>query len=122
MIDKKKMKQEYKSIVRDKGVFAIKNTKTGRTFLAGTLNLYNFAGRQKTRLINGMHFNERLQKDWIELGEGAFTFEVLEKLKSNGDPQYDYDEDLRVLELIWFGKYQPASEKLYNENDKIRVV
>lgn len=122
MIDKKKVKQEYKNIIPEKGVFAVKNTKNGKVFLGGSMNLYNVLERNKMRLNFGNHFNEQLQKDWKIYGEEAFTFEILEKLKPNDDMNYDYDEDLRILELIWVDKFRPLSEKTYNENEKIRIV
>jgi hypothetical protein len=122
MIDKKKLKQDYKNTIPDKGVFAIKNTKNGKVFLGGSLNLYNIDGRNKFRLNTGSHYNERLQKDWNTYGEGAFTFEILEKLKLKDDVNYNYDEDLKILEMMWVGKFQPIAEKLYNENENIRTV
>ncbi|MFH1368804.1 MAG: GIY-YIG nuclease family protein [Elusimicrobiota bacterium] len=122
MIDKKKIRQDYKNTVNDKGVFAIKNTINGKVYLGGTLNLYNILERNKFRLNTGSHQNERLQKDWKSYGEGAFTFEILEKLKLKDDIACDYEEDLKILEMIWVEKYQPIAEKLYNENENIRTI
>lgn len=122
MIDKKKVKQEYKNIIPEKGVFAIRNTKNGKVFLGGVLNLYNIAERNRYRLNTGSHFNEQLQKDWKAYGEDAFVIEVLEKLKLNEDPTYNYDEDLRILEMIWVDRYRPIAEKLYNEKEDIRTI
>jgi hypothetical protein len=122
MIDKKKLKQEYKNRVPEKGIYAITNTKTGRTFLGSTLNLYNIVERSKLRLNTGSHQNERLRKDWKIYGEEAFSFQILETLKLKDDLAYDYDEDLQILEMIWIDKYRPFAEKCYNENEKIRTV
>jgi hypothetical protein len=122
MTDRKEIIREYKNTVRDKGVFAIRNTKTGRVFLGGTLNLYNIFERHKFRLNMGSHFNERLQKEWTALGEGAFSFEILEILKLKDDLAYNYDEELKILEMLWVDKFRPIAEKLYNEREDIRMV
>lgn len=122
MIDKKKLKQEYRNTIQEKGIFAIRNTTNGRVFLGGVLNLYNILERNKLRLNGGSHYNERLQKDWKEYGEESFTFEILEKLKLKDDTTYDYDEDLKLLEMIWVDKFRPIAEKLYNEKEDIRTI
>jgi hypothetical protein len=122
MLDRRKAKQIYRNVIHEKGVFAIRNTKNGKVFLGGSLNLYNFADRYKFRLNSGNPFNERLQKDWNTFGEEAFAFEILEKLKLKDDFNYNYDEDLKILELIWVDKFRPLPEKTYNERENIRIV
>jgi hypothetical protein len=122
MIDRKKLIREYRNKVHPKGVFAIRNRQTGRTFLGSTLNLYNIIERNKFRLNAGGHQNERLQKDWRTCGEGCFTFEILETLPLQEDPAYDYDDDLKILEMIWVEKFRPFSENCYNDNENIRTV
>jgi hypothetical protein len=121
MIDRKKLKQEYRSVIPPKGIFAITNTKSGKVFLASTLNLYNIIERVKFRLNTGNYVNEQLQKDWNS-GEAAFTIEILETLPLKDDPAYNYDEDLKILEMIWIAKFQPLAEKCYNETENIRLV
>ena len=66
--------------------------------------------------------NESLQSDWNTFGEEAFSYEILEKLEIKDDVNYNYDEDLQILELIWIDKFQPFSEKCYNKNERIRTV
>jgi hypothetical protein len=122
MIDKKKLKEDYKNAVPEKGIFAIKNIKNGKTFLGSSLNLNGVWNKNKFGLEMGGHKNEALQKDWNALGEESFTFEIIETLKPNVDPQYNYDEDLKILEMMWIDKYQPFAEKCYNRNENIRTV
>lgn len=122
MIDRKKAIRDYKNIVRDKGIFAIRNTQNGKVYLASTLNLYSVFERNKFQLTLGSHTCKPLQKDWQACGENSFVFEVLEKLPLKDDPAYDYDEDLKILEMIWIEKFRPFSEHCYNENETIRKV
>ena len=120
MLDKKQIKQDYKNRPPEIGVYCIKNTKNGKVWLCSIMNLTGKFNRDKFTLAMGSHKCQPLQKDWKEFGESAFTFEVLEKLPVKDDPAYDYDEDLKILELMWVEKFRPLSEKTYNENENIR--
>src|SRR5512142_2412835 len=101
MIDKKKMREEYKNMVFPKGVFMIKNNVTGRVWLSSSLNLHGVLDKNKFVLNTGNHKNPALQEDWKKYGADSFTFEILETLKLSDDPNYNYDEDLKILEMIW---------------------
>ncbi|MGA2297197.1 MAG: GIY-YIG nuclease family protein [FCB group bacterium] len=122
MINKKKLKEEYKNIVPPKGVFVIRNKKTGKVFLGSSLNLKNQFEQAKIILNMGNHLNSALQSDWIKFGEDNFEYEVLETLEIKQDSDYNYSEDLEILEMLWIDKYKPFSEKCYNKNEKIRIV
>jgi hypothetical protein len=122
MIDKKKIKEEYKRMIPAKGVFMIKNNKSGKVFLGSTLNLYNILERSRFILNMGCHENEHLQKDWNISGEKSFSFEILETLQLKDDTTYNYDEDLKILEMIWIDRFKPLKEKCYNESERIRTV
>ena len=122
MVDKKKLKEEYKNTVPAKGIFVIRNKKNGKVFLGSSLNLYGIFNRNKFALDMGNHKNEQLQKDWNTFGEESFIFEIRETLEIKEDVSYNYDEDLKILEMIWVEKYQPLAEKCYNENENIRMV
>jgi hypothetical protein len=122
MIDKKKLKQDYLNMVPPKGVFVFRNEKTGRVYLGSSLNLKNKEVRIKLMLKTGNHFNNALQEDWNKYGEDAFTYEVAETLQLKDDPNYDYNEDLEILEMLLIDKFRPLAEKCYNQNEKIRLV
>ncbi len=122
MIDKKKLKQEFMNMIPPKGVFVFRNEKTGRVFLGSSLNLKNKDVRIKLMLTTGNHFNNALQVDWNNYGEEAFTYEEAETLALKDDPNYDYNEDLEILEMLWIDKFRPLAEKCYNQNEKIRLV
>lgn len=122
MIDKKKLKEEYKVSVPPKGVFVFRNEKNGKVFLGSSLNLKNKDIRIKLMLNTGLHYNKEFQTDWNTFGESAFVYEILETLELKDDPNYDYKNDLEILEMIWIDKFQPFLEKCYNKNEKIRIV
>jgi hypothetical protein len=122
MIDKKKLKEQYKSMVPPKGIYCVKNIQNGKIFLASSLNLKGVLNKHKMQLAVGTHFNTSLQQDWNVFGENAFNFEILEELEIKEDPSYDYEDDLKLLEMIWLEKFPPLSEYSYNKTEKIRTV
>jgi hypothetical protein len=64
-------------------------------------------------LSNGLHADRELQRDWNELGPGAFEFEVLDVLTPKKEPEYDPAEDLAVLLEMWREKIVASGESLY---------
>ena len=122
MADRKKLKEEYRNRIPEKGIFAIKNNRNGKVFLGSSLNLHGVLDKNRFILNIGSHKNEQLQKDWKNFGEEAFTFEILETLKIKDEAGYDYDEDLKILEMLWVDKYRPFEKNCYNKNEHIRTV
>lgn len=112
---KKELKQLYKETTVEAGVFQIKNTKNEKIFISSTPNLKTLNG-VKFMLQNSGHRNKELQEDWNQLGQEAFTIEVLEKLKKNEeDPYFNEKEALAELEEKWLEKLQPYGERGYNQ-------
>lgn len=122
MIDKKKLKEQYKNMIPPKGVFIIKNNKNNKIFMGSSLNLKSIDFKNFMMLDSGLHFNSELQKDWNIFGKDSFSFEILELLDIKDDTEYNYDEDLKILEMIWFDKLKPIADNGYNKNEKIRLV
>jgi hypothetical protein len=119
---RKELKEQYKQRTIVMGVFQIKNTVNGRVFLGSSLNMHGMLDRHKFQLTMNSHVCEDLQKDWKAMGESAFLFEVLETLETRDDapPDYDYGEDLAILEQIWIDKLNVFGGNGYNKSRKIR--
>ena len=96
------------------GVYQIKNLRNGRTFIGSAKNLQGKLNSHKFQLKNGLHRNKEMQKEYNEVGEKGFSFEVLDYLKPKEDLNYDYTEELKILEEMWLEKLQPYNEKGYN--------
>ncbi len=62
----------------------------------------------------GPFINKELQEAFTEYGEKNFLFETIDLLEPKEDPNYDYSDDLRLLEEMWLEKLQPYDEKGYN--------
>lgn len=116
MIDKKQIKKDYKQTIQPMGIYQVKNLVNDKVFIGSAKNLPGKINSVKFQLENGSHVNSELQKDFKKYGEKKFSFEVLDYLSPKEDPDYDYSEDLKVLEEMWIDKLKPFDEKGYNKN------
>lgn len=99
---RKELKDMYKTMKTDMGIFVIKSNLKDMSYLEGTEDLKSTINSTKFKLGMGMHPNIELQKDWKEYGESNFTIEILEKLKYDEDEtKVDYNEELDILKIIW---------------------
>lgn len=90
----------WKHLMRHKckcGVYAIYNIVNGKLYIGGAKTLYRRKKRHLLSLRKGIHHNPNLQQDWIEFGEVAFCFGVIEYVE-------DY-RDLRSREQFWLDHY-----------------
>jgi len=110
---RKLLKQAYKEIKPQAGVYQIRNTINQKVFVTSTANLKTINGR-KISLETGTHMNKKLQAEVNEYGIDAFTFEVLEVLDLKEDGRQDIKDELKKLEEKWINKLQPFGEKGYN--------
>lgn len=99
---KKELKQIYKSMKPDMGVFVIRYNDSNRCYLESAHNLKSAINSTRFKLNFGNHPNKELQRAWKEKGEQSFTIEILEKLKYDEDEsKSDYGEELEILKMIW---------------------
>jgi group I intron endonuclease len=117
---RKDIHREYKERVKPSGVFQVKNTTNGKVLLGSSLNLEGSLNKHRFMLKIGSHTNKALQKDWNEFGPDNFIFEILEEVKVLDNPNFNLQDELTLLEQIWFEKLQPVGEHGYNVNERIR--
>ena len=116
---RKELNREYIERVKPAGIYQVKNMANGKMLLGSSLNLEGPLNRHKFMLKIGSHTNKTLQADWNELGQNTFVFEVLEEVKMKEDPNFNLQDELTLLEMIWLEKLQPV-ESGYNLNARIR--
>ncbi len=116
---RKELNREYIKRVKPAGIYQVKNIANGKMLLGSSLNLEGPLNRHKFMLKIGSHTNKTLQADWNELGQNTFVFEVLEEVKMKEDPNFNLQDELTLLEMIWLEKLQPV-ENGYNLNARIR--
>ncbi|MBU1151335.1 GIY-YIG nuclease family protein [Patescibacteria group bacterium] len=109
----KELKEDYKSMKPEMGVFQIRNISNGKVFVANGLNMGAKWNRYTTQLKFGIHFNKELQKDWNEKGEANFVFEVLSVLKYSDKEGGDYQAELETLQDMVVEDMGVRKENLY---------
>ena len=117
-MDRKALIREYKETRRPMGVYRVRNTVNGKSFIGTSKDLPAMLNRQQSQLRMGGHPNRALQKDWAEYGAEAFEFEVLDTLTIPERADYDPTADLRALEELWLDKLSPFGDRGYNTEPK----
>ena len=117
-MNRKELTNEYKKTIQPMGIYQIKNMINGKILIGSSKDLKGIINRNKFQLKNGLHMNKAMQKDFNEVGEGNFTFEILDHLKPRSDMKGDYTEELQVLEEMWLEKLHPYNEKGYNSKNR----
>ncbi|HEY3838023.1 MAG TPA: GIY-YIG nuclease family protein [Bryobacteraceae bacterium] len=86
MIDKRELKREAKTKVSSKGIFAVRCTPSGESWVSSSRDLKSSQTGIWFMLRNGMHHNRMMQAAWNVHGAGAFHFEILETLDDDLPP------------------------------------
>ncbi|MCX8130370.1 MAG: DUF2087 domain-containing protein [Clostridia bacterium] len=110
---KKELKQQYKEVKPEAGIYQIKNVINNRILVGNTPNLKSLNGK-RTQLDSGSFPNNKLQKEYKEYGKDAFVIEVLEKLEKKEDEFFDIKDELKKLEKKWLDILQPFGDHGYN--------
>ena len=111
------LKMAYKNREPNMGIYQIKNHVNDKFFIGSSPNLDGTLNKFKMTVKYGGNFNGNtlLNKEMKEYGSQNFSFEILDKLKPNEDPLYDYKDDLKTLEELWLEKLQPFEERGYHK-------
>ncbi len=111
---RKQLKEQYKQMRPDMGVFAIGSKVNNKCCIEATQDLKGTMNGTRFKLKNGSHPNRELQKEWKEFGEGNFTIEILEHLEYDKDEsKTDYKEDLALAKMIWEEKLLQEKKAFY---------
>ena len=121
MKSRKELVRDYKLTEKVAGIYQVRNKKTGRVLIGSSLNLHGPLNRHRLQLDIGSHRSEALQRDWNALGPDAFAFEIVDRVKSDGKPDFDKAAGLKAIEEKWIEKVRPFSEHCYNGSERIRT-
>lgn len=110
---KKLLKEQYKEIKIEAGVYQIRNTHNQKVYVDSTRNLKTLNGKE-FMLKTGVSFIDKMQKDLTEFGGEAFVIEILEVLEKKEDPYFDEKDALKKLKAKWLEELQPYGERGYN--------
>ncbi len=113
---KKELKEQYKRMKPDMGIFMIRSKINNRCHLEVSQNLKGALNSSKFKLEAGNHPNRELQKEWKEQGEKNFTIDILEKLEyDKEESKTDYKDELALLLMIWQEKLVEESLEFYRK-------
>ncbi len=111
---RKELKEMYKAMKPDMGIFMIRSNFNNKCYIEATQDLKGTMNGAKFRLRFGNHPNRELQKEWKDNGSENFTIEVLEKLEYDKDEsKTDYKDDLALLKMIWEEKLLKQDLEFY---------
>lgn len=114
-MNKSDLKKNYKQTIQTMGIYIVRNKANNKILIGSSKNLNGRINRFEFGLKYGSESNKELLEDYKKYGGENFSIEILDELKPKDDPEYDYTEDLRVLEEMWIEKLQPFGEKGYNK-------
>lgn len=109
---KKDLIAAYKQRKQVGGIYAVTNTKTGKSLVLASPDIDGIRKRYEFAEMTGGCFHPKLVKDAQTYGNDAFTFDVLETLEmKQTQTGREFAEDLETLLALWLEKYDP--ETLY---------
>ena len=111
---RKELKNLYKQTTFPCGIFQIRNQINGKTFIGSSKNLTTIFNRHRFQLKMNSHKNKNLQEEWNQYGPEAYTFDILETLKTEGVPAENLPDALLALEEKWLTTLKPYNEHGYN--------
>lgn len=104
-MDKKELREQYKKMKPDMGVYIVKCNTTNDYCIESSKDIKSSINRAKFALGYGSHQNKKLQEQWNQYGENNFAFEVLDILEYDKEEcKTDYTEDLAMLKTMWEDK------------------
>jgi len=111
---KRELKQQYKEMKIDAGVYQIRNTRNDKVLVASTRNLRTLNGKRMQLKEGGTFFTKILQEELKTFGSESFIIEILEILEKSEEGYFDEKEALKKLEQKWLDKIQPFGGRGYN--------
>lgn len=112
---KKQLKEQYKQMKPQMGVFVIRSQSARQCCIEAAPDLKGVMNGTVAKLKGGGHLRyPGLQQAWREKGADDFVFEILETLDYHSDdPQYDYKDDLALLKMMWEERFREEGWKFY---------
>jgi hypothetical protein len=101
--DKKALRAEYANRKVVGGIFAVKNTNTGKMLVDTTTDMKGSMNRFEFMKKTGSCYHMKLQKEWTN--NPPFAFEILEEIeKSENQTDGEFKTDLSTLKELWLEK------------------
>lgn len=95
------------------GVYAIRNSATGKVLIDGSSNPAGSLNRHRFDLQMGTHRNAALTADWKQFGASSFVFEIIDTIAHSTDPRFDPKVELSTLLAMHLEDCPRASANSY---------
>ena len=113
---KKQLKEQYKQMKPEMGIFMVHCKANNKCFLKITQNLKGTMNSTKFQLSAKNFPNYELQEDWNKYGQEQFEIEILEILQYDKDEsKTDYSEELNIMKIVWEEKLTKQNLEFYTE-------
>jgi hypothetical protein len=106
--ERKEAAREFKERKPSAGIYALRCSTTGVSWIDSSPNLAAAQNSQFFQLRQGLHRNKDLQSAWNTQGESSFTFEVLEVFP-------DDTPELNLRDLLTERKRAFAAQALHQQ-------
>jgi len=112
---KRELREQYKLMRPDMGIFAVICKPNSRYYLETTENLKGAMNSTEFKLNAGMHPKKALQKDWSEFGSEEFEIRILEQIEPDDmdESRAGYEDDLALLKIVWIERLTGENIELY---------
>ena len=99
---RKELLRAFKAEREIGGVYAIRNTTTGRTLIQSTMTISKAKSLLDFSKLTGSCVHPLLADDWKAFGPDAFTLEILETLeRKDEETQKEFAEEIHALGGLW---------------------
>jgi hypothetical protein len=102
--DRKAAIAAYKERKVEAGIYAVRCTASDQVWVGSAPDLSTIQNRLWFTLRQGSNPHRSLQAAWAAHGEEAFSFEAVERLTDDDDPNYIRTAALKSLHAEWVDK------------------
>ena len=106
---KKELLMKYRQRKREMGVFLFECAEGGR-YIGCADDPKSAINKNVFQLKMGSHPNKRLQKEWSDRGEAAFSVRVVDSLEYDEETKAECAEELAMLYEDWKLKMKNAED------------
>ena len=115
MINKKQIKEDYKSKRQPAGIFAVHNLHDNKMFIGTSKDLPSVLKRFEFTLTMGSFPYQNLIDDYKKLGKDKFEIKILDELEIKEETEKEIDKELIALEELWIEKLKEEGVSFYNK-------
>ena len=106
-LSKKELKEHYKSRNVIGGIYCVKCSGNGRTWLKSTKDIVGQKNRYEFFITTNSCPEPGMRSEWDRYGAGSFSFTVLEEIiKTETQTDREFTDDISILLEMWIEKQQ----------------